>query len=325
MKILVSGAGGFLGRLVVERLLRGGYEVRAIIRPASSQPAWSGSVEVCHADLRVPDKLTSVFVGIDAVIHLAAATSGSEEAQFASSVVGTENFLNAMAQSTVKRLIHVSSLVVYDWSRAGAIMDEETVLRRDMYDMGAYTIAKIWQERVVQQFAKVQGWELTIMRPGFVWGPRHAELAGMGRRLGRLYVTFGPFARLPLCYVANCADCLVTALGHPAAIGETFNVIDGDDVRVWRYVREYARRTGRRGFVLPVPYRLGLGVAHLAAAVSRSLFGQRGKLPSILMPRRFESQFKPIRFSNKKLRQRLGWTPPLTFSECLNLTYAPSR
>ncbi len=321
MRVLVSGAGGFLGRHVVDRLLMRGHDVRAIIRPTSTLPAWAGKVEIFRADLRVHDALITAFANIDAVIHLAAATSGSEDTQFTSSVVATERFLDAMAQSFVRRLIHVSSLVVYDWSATKTIMDEETPLLKNIYDMGAYTIAKVWQERVVKRAAGAYSWDLTIMRPGFIWGPEHAEIAGMGRRFGRIYLMFGPFTRLPLSYVANCADCLVTATESPAAIGETFNVIDGDDVRVWRYAREYARRIGPRGVLLPVPYSIGFGIANVAALASKMLFGKKGKLPSILMPRRFESQFKPIRFSNNKLKQRLTWVPPLSFDECLSGTY----
>ena len=132
---------------------------------------------------------------------------------------------------------------------------------------------------------------------------------------------FGPFTRLPLSHVVNCADCLVFAAERTAAVGESFNVIDGDNIRVWRYVREYAKRTRQRGFLVPLPYHLGLGLAYLASLVSRTLFGRKGKLPSLLTPRRFEAQFKPIRFSNRKLRELLSWTPPLSFDECLNDTY----
>ena len=321
MRVLVSGAGGFLGRYVIDRLLERGHSVRAIIRPASPEPIWTGEVEIFRADLRVHDKLVSAFDDIDAVLHLASATSGNEDIQFASTVVATERFLEAMALSSVKRLVHVSSFVVYDWARATGIMDEDTPLLRNVYDMGPYTIAKVWQERVVSRLAKAHSWNLTIMRPGFIWGPQHAEIAGMGRHLGRIYLMFGPFTRLPLCHVVNCANCLVAAVESPAAVGETFNVIDGDHIRVWRYVQEYAQRTGQNGFLVPIPYYLGLGVARLASLVSRILFGSKGKLPSLLTPRRFESQFKPIRFSNRKLKKILSWNPPLNFDECLTVTY----
>jgi UDP-glucose 4-epimerase len=322
MKMLVSGAGGFLGRSVVDRLLERGHEVRAIVRPSSSKPPWPDTVEVFRADLRVQDGLVSAFDGVDAVLHLAAATSGNEDTQFASTVVATERFLDAMAKSTVKRLIHVSSLVVYDWSKARSCMDEKTPLENNPYAMGGYTIAKIWQERVVSRFAKKHSWDLTIARPGFIWGAGHAQIAGMGRQFGRIYLLFGPFTRLPLSHVDNCADCLLAAVENPAASGEIFNIIDGDEVRVWQYVREYARRSGQRGFLLPVPYRVGLGLAQLAAFTSRRLFGSKGKLPSLLTPRRFESQFKPMRFSNQKLRAKLKWTPSLSFKQCLDRTFS---
>ena len=324
MKVLVSGAGGFLGHYVVTRLLQRGHSVRAIIRPVSPEPVWEGDVEIFRADLRVDDNLFAAFADVDVVVHLASATSGNEDVQFASTVVGTERFLDAMAKSSSRRLILVSSLVVYDWTLASRIMDENTPLIKQLYDMGGYTIAKVWQERVVSKMAKVHSWDLTIMRPGFIWGPQHAEIAGMGRHLRRVYLMFGPFTRLPLTHVVNCADCLAAAVDCSASIGETFNVIDNDRIRVWRYVREYAKRTGQTGLMLPVPYRFGLGLAQLASFVSRTLFGKKGRLPSLLTPRRFEAQFKPVRFSNQKLQNLMNWKPPLNFDDCLNETYKPA-
>jgi nucleoside-diphosphate-sugar epimerase len=321
MKVLITGASGFLGRYVVFRLLERGHDVRAIIRPASPTPAWASKVEIFPADLRVNDNLLSAFDGIDAVVHLAAATSGNEDSQFATTVVGTERLLDAMSKSSVKRLVHISSFAVYDWARAKRLMDENTPLLSDPYNMGGYAIAKVWQERLVSRAAATHLWELTIMRPGFVWGPQNAVIGGMGRILGRVYLMFGPFTRLPLTHVVNCANCVVAALENRASVGESFNVIDGDEIRVLRYVREYRRRTGRRGILLPIPYRLGLVAAGLATFVSRKLFGKKGQLPSLLMPRRFEQQFKPIRFTNRKLMSKLSWKPPLSFEECLNITY----
>ena len=325
MKVLISGANGFLGYSVVARLLERGHSVRAIIRPASPDPTWSGNVEIFRADLRVSDNLAPAFDNIDAVLHLAAATTGDEDAQFASTVVGTEKLIEAMSKSAVRRLVHVSSFVAYDWSKAKRIMDENTPLLTDIYRMDGYTIAKVWQERVVSRAAAAHSWDLTILRPGFIWGRDHAVIGGMGRIFGRVYLMFGPCARLPLTHVLNCAHCIVAALESPAAVGEAFNVIDGDQIRVLRYVREYAKQTGRRGILFPVPYRLGLATAQFASFVSRMLFGKKGQLPSILMPRRYERQFKPIRFSNEKLKKKLGWSPPLTFEEGINLTFASSE
>src|SRR5262245_49269264 len=98
MKVLVTGAGGFLGRHVVERLLDRGHSVRAIIRAGSPEPKWGREVELFHADLRVHSNLAAAFEDIEAVMHLAAATSGTEDTQFACTVVATERLLDAMAR-----------------------------------------------------------------------------------------------------------------------------------------------------------------------------------------------------------------------------------
>ena len=170
MKVLVSGAGGFLGRSVVSRLLESGHKVRAIVRPASIAPQWKSEVEVFSADLRSSDRLEMAFDSIDAVLHLAAATSGNEDVQFSSTVVATERFLHAMARTSVKRLVHVSSLVVYDWARAKGTMTEDTPALDNPFEMGAYTIAKVWQERVVSRLARAQSWDFSYHASGLPVG-----------------------------------------------------------------------------------------------------------------------------------------------------------
>ena len=120
----------------------------------------------------------------------------------------------------------------------------------------------------------------------------------------------------------NCADSIVLALETPLHGIHTFNVFDADEVRVRRYVTEYRWRSGKPGWIVPIPYRAGLGLATLAAMTSWAAFGKRGRLPSLLMPRRFELQFKPIRFSNEKLRRELGWVQPYNFQQCLDFTNA---
>lgn len=322
MRALVTGAGGFLGQRLVSRLLERGHSVRAIIRPASTEPMWPSHVEIFRADLRTPDDMVVAFDGMDAVFHLAVTTSGSDDNQFESTVTATERFLEAMGRSSVRRLVHISSLVVYDWTQVGSVLDENTPLLDEANDLGGYTRAKVWQERLVSRYAKTQGFALTIIRPGFIWGFEHAEIAGMGRHLGNYYLMFGPLTRLPLCYVANCADCIVAAAENPDTIGESFNAIDEDHVRVWRYVREYANRTHQGGYFIPIPYYFGLLITYLASRTWRTIFGCKSKLPSLLVPRRYQWQFKPVKFSNQKVKYILNWSQPLNFDECLQQTYS---
>ena len=126
MKVLITGANGFLGRHVVGALLARGIEVRAMIRPAVRLDAlgWPSSVEVFRADLRNSCELGRAFEGVDVLLHLAAVVSGGEDAQFAGTVAGTERLLDAMGLSACRRLVLCSSFSVYDYSSTRRILDE---------------------------------------------------------------------------------------------------------------------------------------------------------------------------------------------------------
>ena len=326
MRALVTGASGFLGRQLVAALAARGHQVRAMVRPAAAIDglAWPGSVEIVRADLRASRELQSAFEGVDVLLHLAAVVSGGEDLQFAAAVVGTERLLDAMARSACRRLVLASSFSVYDFSAARGTLDEESPLHRvpEVYGRDGYTIAKWWQERVTRRRAEAEGWDLTVLRPGFIWGRDHAYLAALGQRLGRHHLVIGPWTRLPLTHVENCADAFACAATDERARGQTFNVVDGPGERIWSYLASYLRATGERGLRIPVPYRLALPVVRLARV---TVFRRATKLPSILVPTRFESRFKPLRFENRRLREVLGWAPPLDDQECWRRTDATGR
>jgi len=332
VKALVTGANGFLGQHVVAALLARGHAVRALVRPATPVEglSWPLTVEIARADLRgaVPE---SLFSGVDVVVHLAAAVSGGEDAQFSATVVGTERLLAAMAHSKVRRLVLASSFSVYDWSRIAGTLNEDSPLEvaPDLYERDGYAVAKSWQERITRAAAKQQGWELVVLRPGWIWGLGHGYLAGLGQQFGSVHLVFGPSTRLPLTHVENCADVFARCVDAEAAAGRTFNVVDSDDVRIWQYLGDHLRRSGEPGFRVPIPYALGYAVTKLATATSKWLFHGKGKLPGVLIPCRFEARFKPLRFPGDKARRELGWVPPHSYEACLDLTYgrpgAPSQ
>lgn len=324
MKVLVTGANGFLGRHVVAALLARGLEVRALVRPAASVAGlgWPDTVDMFRADLRTSRELDRAFDGIDLLIHLAAVVSGNEYSQFAGTVGGSERLLDAMLRSPCRRVVLCSSFSVYNYGSTTKVLDESTPLHEvpAIYNRDGYTIAKWWQERLVRRLAAEHGFDLTVLRPGFIWGRDHAYLAALGQRIGRHHIVIGPMARIPLTHVENCADVFVLAATSAKARGETFNVVDGPGERIWPYLSDYMRGTGVRGLRLPVPYALARGVTRLA---SRTIFRRATKVPGILMPTGLEARMKPLHFENRKLRDVLGWTPPLDYRQCLERTYAP--
>ncbi len=324
MKALVTGAGGFLGRHVVTALLGRGAEVRAMVRPAARVESlgWPESVEVYRADLRSSRDLERAFDGADVLVHLAAAVSGGEDAQFATTVVGTERLLEAMSGTSCRRVVLASSFSVYDWSAIDGTLDEDSPLEPipDLYARDGYSVSKSWQERVTRKACAAHGWDLTVLRPGFIWGRDHAYLAALGIQVAAVHLVIGPFTHVPMTHVENCADLFALAAVDARARGQTLNVVDGEGERIWSFLGDYLRGTGQRGLRIPVPYRLAHRVVQLAFG---TVFRRNLKLPQILIPVRFESRLKPLRFTNRRAREVLGWTPPLDFQTCLQRTFQP--
>jgi nucleoside-diphosphate-sugar epimerase len=325
MKALVTGANGFLGRRVVAALLARGVEVRALVRPAAHLEAlgWPTSVEVFRADLRASRELGRAFEGVDVLLHLAAVVSGGEDAQFAGTVAGTERLLDAMAASACRRLVLCSSFTVYDYGATGRILDENAPLYQveDIYTRDGYTIAKWWQERVTRRVAEEHGWDLTVLRPGDIWGRDHGYLAALSQQLGRWHLVISPLKRIAITHVDNCADVFALAAVDARARGQTLNVIDGAGERAWTYLSDYMGGSGKAGWRLPIPYWLAIRAVRLAYA---TVFRRATKVPGVLIPRKFESRFRPVRFENRRLRETLGWTPPLDYQQCLARTYGPT-
>jgi UDP-glucose 4-epimerase len=256
------------------------------------------------------------------LVHLAAAISGGQDAQFAATVTGTERLLNAMTRSRCARLVLASSFSVYDWSAIRHTLDEQSPLEPvpDLYARDGYSIAKSWQERVTRRFADRYQWQLTVLRPGFIWGRDHAYLAALGLEVGPIHLVIGPLARIPMTHVENCADLFAVAAQDPRAFGHTFNVVDGKGERIWNFLGRYLRGTGRRGIRIPIPYAFASSVVRLAF---NTVFRRNSNLPQILIPCRFESRLKPLAYTNRRAREVLGWTPPLNFGECLARTFDP--
>lgn len=306
MKALVTGAGGFLGSRVVHALLERGHEVRALLRPASGDaPAhWGARAEVVRADLRAPGTLDGLFEGVDVLVHLAATMRGTPHALFAGTVVCTENLLEAMRRvGSTRRIVLASSLAVYDWRSARTPVSEEGALEPAPYERDGYTLAKLWQERVTRRLAQENGWTLSVLRPGFIYGPGAVPVAGAGVRLGPLFLVVAPFAALPTTHVENCARAFAAAAENGAA--GTFNIVDDERVSAWRYA---ARLTQGRALRLPLPYGVGIAAAYAAQAASRMLFPPRGgRLPQLLVPCSYRARFRRVDFDNRRAKQALGW------------------
>jgi nucleoside-diphosphate-sugar epimerase len=312
MKVLVTGASGFLGREVVRAAAAAGHDVIALIRPtaATNELGWPDSVRILRGDLRQLGDWSKQLGNIDAVAHLAAVPTGDLATQFSGTVVATENLVNNLPMRSLRRFVHVSSFAVYDCTTMGGTLTEVTPIESSPERRDAYTTTKIIQERLVTAACKAEHTHLVVIRPGAIIGPGKDWDFGRVLKVGRFDLVFSPGVTFPITYVDNCADAIVKALEAPVARGSVYNIVDDDLPSYDRYHR-LGRRFGADGLGPPL-YVPWFGVSLIGSAVAlvnRIAFNGRAKVPELLDWRRQRVRWGPRAYSNRAAKLELGWSP----------------
>jgi nucleoside-diphosphate-sugar epimerase len=325
VRLLITGAGGFLGRYLVRVATSRGHVARALLRPESRQLSPSPDVEVARVDLRDRNAIRSALEDVDAVIH-SAAVRGDFQMQREDTIAATESLLEAMQSVGVQRLVLISSLSVYRHSAlpADSVLDESSPLESDFSQRDAYCYGKASQERLAQDASARGSIALTIIRPGAIFGPSRTFTAGLGWQITpRLWIRVGGAAEAPLTFVENCAEAIVVAAERKETIGQVYNVVD--DERPTR--RGYTDLLKRHGAVSPIILPAGWGivrvVAALASATNRFVLRGRLELPGLLIPARVDARFKPLRYSNERVRRAIGWKPSVPLQEAMSRSFSP--
>jgi nucleoside-diphosphate-sugar epimerase len=329
VKILVTGANGFLGTALVERLLaRGERDLRCLVRSEQARAAVAAlgrrypeaRVEPLVGTLATPSGAAAAVSGAGLVYHLAASLSGAPADIFLSTVVASKNLLNAaVADGPAPKMVLVSSFGVYGVAglRRGSLVDEATPLEPHPERRDIYSFAKLRQELLFREYQARHGFPLVVLRPGVIYGCGGSRIsARVGLQLGGLFLHLGGRNRLPLTYVENCADALVLAGQRSDADGETYNVVDDDLVTATQYLGRY-RREVKRLRVLRVPYPLLWLGSWCVESYSR---WSRGQLPPVFTRYRTSTAWRPTRFTNAKLKA-LGWTPAVSTEEGLRRAF----
>ncbi len=324
MKLLVTGASGFLGRHIVAQAVQRGHDVRAQVRPVSNikDLGWEDHprVEIIRADLRSKADLDQLVQGVDAVVSNAACKAGDFYTQFAGTVITTENLLAAMANTDVKRLVAVSTFSVYGFlkMRDRELLDEESPLDTDPIDRDEYAQTKLVQEELAREFAKEHEGHVTVVRPGVIYGKDNLWTARIGMELGTdRCLVVGGRSILPITYVENCAQAIVFAAEKEQAVGQTYNIVDDNLPTHRQYLRALNQHRKPRMKSLPMPWLVMRFLAALALGVNKLFLGRRAKVPSILRPAALHARCKPSTYTNRLIKDSLGWSPHFGMEEAL--------
>lgn len=313
MKLFITGASGFLGKYVVAEALRQGHEVKAVIRPQSSVESlpWHQHprLDIARLDLRSKRGLEEALADVDAVIHLAAVKAGDFYAQFAGTVVATENLLAAMAANQVNRLIAVSTFSVYDYlaMQPGQVLDETSPIEDEPLERDEYAQTKLIQEELVREF-EASGGLVTLLRPGMLYGRECLWHALLGAQLSDTrWLKIGGGATMPMVYVENCAEAIIASLTAEAAVGQVINLVDDEPPTQDAYIKALTSVADTAPQLIPISWLAMKGLCSLAWWVRQGPLQGKARLPGILVPSRMHARFKPLQYSNRRAHELLNW------------------
>jgi nucleoside-diphosphate-sugar epimerase len=222
---------------------------------------------------------------------------------YMNTVVATRNLLDA-AGGQVRRICLVSSFAVYDTARMGrnALLDETSPTEATGVEKGPYALSKVKQEELFLSYQARFGFEHVIVRPGVIYGPGGSPMSSrVGINALGFFFSLGNGCLLPLTQVRNCADAIVCATLRGEA-GSIFNAVDDDLPTCGEYLRLY-RRNVARVRVIPVPYPALMAMVKALGWYSRH---SRGQIPAVLTPYIVRSMYRPLRYTNLRLKQ-IGW------------------
>jgi nucleoside-diphosphate-sugar epimerase len=265
MTVLVTGAAGFLGRHVTALLVTRGARPRVLVRPSDDARSLApAGVDIHVADIGDRAAIAPALAGVDSVIHCAARTGtwGPDTEFRLTNVYGLETFVKAALDMGVRRVVHVSSITVHGIDMAGTA-DENTPFK-DSPD--PYSRSKVAGERLLQRMILENGAPVTIVRPGWIYGPGDsASFARIARRIakGRMVMVGSGRNHLPLIYVRDAAQGIVLASEAVQAEGKSYLLVNDEPVTQRDFLAAIAAELGVPAPSRQIPYKLatGLGAA----------------------------------------------------------------
>lgn len=267
MKVLVTGGGGFLGRYIVQRLIKNGHTVRIYQRSHHPDMADWG-VEVIGGDLCDPARLELATEGVDAVFHVAALAGiwGSKELFERANVLGTKNVLNAVIKNKVPYLVHTSTPSVVFSGEAFEGEDERLPYGKNW--LCHYARTKAEAEQIVLA-AHCGTLATCALRPHLIWGPGDPHLLPRvihAAKSGRLKMVGDGKNRVDVTYVENAADAHIQALDaliEGKAGGKAYFISQGEPVVLWDWINALLQRLGEK----PLRKRVSAATAYRIGAI----------------------------------------------------------
>lgn len=312
MKVLVTGAAGFLGGHLVDMLVERGDEVRAMVRPVEEAVRLRelAGVEVVHGDLTDRESLKRVVQGVQRVYNVAAKTGpwGLEKDYTAANVWGVADLITAAMDAGVQRIVHTSSITVYGHHLHGIVTEDQPFHAED----NPYSRTKIAGEKLIADLVKERGAPVVIVRPAWIYGPR--DTASFGRFValvesGKGFLIGSGKNIVPVVYVRDVAQGLIRAGdAGDEVIGQAYTLADDHRVTQYEYLNMIASFLDVAPVTRKFPY-FAMYTAGRSAELLWQAMGRRKSAPPPVTTYGVTLLGGNQEFSIEKARRELGYKP----------------
>jgi nucleoside-diphosphate-sugar epimerase len=230
LRVLVTGASGFIGGHTCNVLSQAGATVRALVRRTSDiRHLEKSAIEICYGDLSDPDSLRSACKNIDIVVHTAAVVGsfGDWSHYYEIGVLGTERLIEAAHQEGVARFVHLSSIAVYGLKPHGKPVTESVEFDHVPQSWNHYVREKVISEELIWKAHAAGKIRATTLRPSIVIGARDRN--AVPRMIDMLTFPISlmagkPSNRLPIVCIDDCVDAIARVVEKDDTIGKSYNI-----------------------------------------------------------------------------------------------------
>lgn len=226
MKALITGATGFIGSHLTEKLIHSGFEVYCLVRdPYNLRNIDKVDVRKVFGDCTEIESLYKAVRGVDYVFHVAGVTKAcKEEDYYKANVKGTENIVNAVLRMNpnIKRFVYLSSLAAVGPSANGMALTEES----EPNPVSTYGRTKLEGEKIVLKHSK--DIPVTVIRPPAVYGPRDKDLLVFFKLIKSGVIPYWGKCYYSFLYVKDLVNGIILSALRDKAIGEVFFISDGN-------------------------------------------------------------------------------------------------
>jgi len=279
MKVLVTGASGFIGSHLTQRLVKEGHSVRVLVREEDQSKLPKNrkdsldllhnlKLEIVKGDFLDKESLEKALEGIEVVFHLGAIARPmaiADKLYFDVNEKGTRNLFESIDKKKIKKIVMMSSVSAVGTARNDLALDEKS----ERLPVDVYGRSKLAQEKVAEEFIEKDKLPIVMLRPPMVFGPRDVEMLRLFKAVDKRFFPLSSENKcLEFLYVGNLVEACFLAW-KKGKVGEKYHITNGEHYSINDVINSISRAQNEKVFQIKLPRFVFVSMGYLVEVISK--------------------------------------------------------